>query len=480
MASRLWEGLRALRPRSRLRFRNCASSSSSAPNPNKDSRKGTAEGAAGKDASIHTGEDEGSRGVRVRPLTYGSVRNGQACVRKAWFRRRYGDRNLRGEEKNGVSQLQIYYSRNFRRVALRQFEGKGIHMIDHELTFEDASKLTDEYIRKKEYRYIGNAKFHIPDLSLAARCDVIQNVDDPSSSNSVHPTINIILIKASKMKPPPRTVAKELAYIWYIARLSGYTIQKALAIGANPKQPLLSQNTNLCRELDLTAMAEKELEKIEKEIKDFDQKTGMDATEAPDKNPSPHCKNCALLKDCVGKNITYGLWDLPRMQSKNLKKILDNEGELDVVKISGDALTPNQRLNWLSMRTQTPLVDIEALKAMLSPSESSAPYYYLDFEHINPVIALFEGKKPFETVITQFSVHKSTVHPYHEREADININKTDNINYIENATAAGTLVRYEYLCDGTSASLEELAVQLLEALGDTGTVLFFYFISSLF
>eukprot|EP00466_Bigelowiella_natans_P013075 jgi/Bigna1/72527/fgenesh1_pg.20_\ len=87
-----------------------------------------------------------------------------------------------------------------------------------------------------------------------------------------------------------------------------------------------------------------------------------------------------------------------------------------------------------------------ALMASLN-AISGPPYYYLDFEHLTSAIPLFDGVRPFEPIITQFSLHRM--------DSD----------YCGGGDASSSsLQHFEYLSDGSVGSLRELCLRLLSQL----------------
>lgn len=175
------------------------------------------------------------------------------------------------------------------------------------------------------------------------------------------------------------------------------------------------------------------------------------------KGRSAHCTAFALINPQVPK---YSVHDLNRIgKSPKLLKTLLDEGILEINDIplddrlkpkkSRDPLKPSKPRKYnqvLVHKNQEPLIDLESLRAELDGLKF--PLYFLDYETYPTAIPPFDGYRPYQQIVFQYSLH------------------------ILNDPSGEPTHFDELILDGDPA--ERIAKSLKEKIGDTGTVISWY------
>ena len=155
------------------------------------------------------------------------------------------------------------------------------------------------------------------------------------------------------------------------------------------------------------------------------------------------CKNCRMFKQCIGKNIEYHIFDLPRLShlefdelSKiNINQIKDIPNEIE--------LTEPQKIVKEAVINDTVFVSPNLL---LDLEKIQFPVYYLDFESVMTIYPLYENINPHTQIVTQYSLHKSN---------DLNTEPE----------------HFEFIADHTKDDRKTLAEQLIKDIGDIGSII---------
>ena len=165
----------------------------------------------------------------------------------------------------------------------------------------------------------------------------------------------------------------------------------------------------------------------------------------PDIATGRHCTKpykCEFRKHC-SPNTEFPVTLLPKL-TDNQKRELANLGITEIRDILSDRvhLTPKQKMIVETTRSGiaycNPIV-AETLKSL------KFPLYFLDFESINPALPVYPITHPYEVIAVQWSIHR--------------------------LDADGGVRHFEFLADDDEDPRRELASQLVEALGDVGTIL---------
>lgn len=122
------------------------------------------------------------------------------------------------------------------------------------------------------------------------------------------------------------------------------------------------------------------------------------------KGRSSHCTTFAYNNR--EKNVpAYSVHDLNRIgnSKKYLTELLD-AGILDMKDVPVDERLQNKKLNQVLVhKSQKPMVNGESLKAELD--SLSFPIYFLDYETCPTAIPRYNGYKPYQHIVFQYSLH---------------------------------------------------------------------------
>lgn len=162
-------------------------------------------------------------------------------------------------------------------------------------------------------------------------------------------------------------------------------------------------------------------------------------------------KQCHSPYDCVfteycWKNIPEdSIYDIAGgLSPKKLETLLDM-GILKMKDIPEDYVTNGNGLRHMrAVKTQKVFIDPEAIKRELAPLEY--PLHFLDYETFNPAIPLFDGYKPYQRVVFQYSLHVKK-------------------------SPKAKLKHYQYLSTEIEDPTDDLADSLSEAIGEQGNII---------
>ena len=94
--------------------------------------------------------------------------------------------------------------------------------------------------------------------------------------------------------------------------------------------------------------------------------------------------------------------------------------------------------------TQETLIDKDNIRAFID--DLTYPLYYLDFETINPSIPLYDGSRPYQASVFQYSLHKQ-------------------------ASATAEVEHMDFLGDPSEDPRLAFAEQMIRDCGDSGDIL---------
>lgn len=119
-----------------------------------------------------------------------------------------------------------------------------------------------------------------------------------------------------------------------------------------------------------------------------------------------HCfnpKTCMYPQVCFPDLRDYPIYDLNRGSKKQYRELLD----MGVTKVEDipDTFSTNfkQKLQIQSARQGKPIINREAIDKQLTQLEY--PLYFLDYETYAEAIPMYEGYKPYQQAVTQYSIH---------------------------------------------------------------------------
>lgn len=161
-----------------------------------------------------------------------------------------------------------------------------------------------------------------------------------------------------------------------------------------------------------------------------------------------HClnpKTCIFPDHCFPNLPDYLIYDLGRASKKQYHELIDMGVQL--VKDIPDTFTRNfkQRLQIQSARTDKPIIDRDGIKRELNKLE--LPLYFLDYETYSEALPLYDGYKPYQQAVTQFSIH------------------------VARSPDSDEFEHYECLATDHGDSARLLSTELCKVIGDTGTII---------
>ncbi len=154
---------------------------------------------------------------------------------------------------------------------------------------------------------------------------------------------------------------------------------------------------------------------------------------------------CIYPDHCFSNLPDGSIYELGRASKKQYSELLDMGVEL--VKDIPDTFPSNykQRLQIQSARQNQAIIDHDAIAEELSNLEY--PIYFLDYETYGEALPMYDGYKPYQQAVTQFSIHVAR-HP-----------DSDEFEH------------YECLATEAGDPAQHLATELCNVIGETGSVI---------
>lgn len=163
-----------------------------------------------------------------------------------------------------------------------------------------------------------------------------------------------------------------------------------------------------------------------------------------------HCvkpKTCSFPSICFPDLPQYSIYDLSRATEKQLRDLSDLN--ITLLRDIPEGFTTNfkQKLQIQTTRTQQSIIDTAAITHELERLEF--PLYFLDYETFGPALPMYDNYAPYQMITNQFSIHVVR-HPEDQPEQ---------------------FEHYEYIATQPTDPSTEIATQLCEVIGETGTII---------
>jgi hypothetical protein len=114
-------------------------------------------------------------------------------------------------------------------------------------------------------------------------------------------------------------------------------------------------------------------------------------------------KTCPCIQLCHPELPEYPIYDIPRLREGKARD-LKERGILAIEEIPDDyPLSDRQRKNVVAVKSGKPFIDINAIENKLAQLEY--PLYFLDYETFNPGRPYYDGYRPFQHIVFQYSLH---------------------------------------------------------------------------
>ena len=133
----------------------------------------------------------------------------------------------------------------------------------------------------------------------------------------------------------------------------------------------------------------------------------IESHEVPNVDIGNHCSapyDCDFKGTCWKHVPDYSVFNISRL-NKDKKFDLYNQGviTLDQIDLSKVSLNPNQVLQVQSEVNGTTHIDIDEIRNFTNGL--SYPLYFLDFETIGPAVPKYNGSRPYQQLVFQYSLH---------------------------------------------------------------------------
>lgn len=201
----------------------------------------------------------------------------------------------------------------------------------------------------------------------------------------------------------------DIAIQAFVARSSGVALASvSLAhIDSSWVYPGGSDYQGLLLENDLTSEAFGREAEVKAWIADAQAIAGKSSE--PAMGTGKHCGQpyeCGFFAYCQGQEpqAQYPVGWLPRIQTKALKALVEEDGVKDLRKVPDDLL--NERQLRVKAHTLSNQVYFDAPGAAADLAAHKLPAYFLDFETIQFAVPIWKGTRPYQQIPFQFSVHR--------------------------------------------------------------------------
>ena len=175
------------------------------------------------------------------------------------------------------------------------------------------------------------------------------------------------------------------------------------------------------------------LPRIPNEVRRF--KNVIESPEVPNVDIGNHCSDpydCDFKGTCWKHIPDYSVFNISRL-NKDKKFHLYNQGviTLDQIDLGQTDLNPNQVLQVQSEINGTSHIDIDEIRNFTNGL--NYPLYFLDFETIGPAVPKYDGSRPYQQLVFQYSLHiqESSTSKLEHREYLADPSQDPRIGFIE-------------------------------------------------
>lgn len=112
---------------------------------------------------------------------------------------------------------------------------------------------------------------------------------------------------------------------------------------------------------------------------------------------------CPCSNYCYPDLPEYSIFDLTRIRQAKAKALYASGVRTLTDLPASYRLSPAQALQVEVLRSGQPVVDVGAIRRMLSSLEY--PLHFLDYESWNPALPMFDGYRPYQQMVFQYSLH---------------------------------------------------------------------------
>ena len=164
-------------------------------------------------------------------------------------------------------------------------------------------------------------------------------------------------------------------------------------------------------------------------------KNVIESSEIPKIDIGPHCSepyDCDFKGTCWKNIPDYSVFDISRLNTDR-KFDLYNKGviTLNQIDLGEESLNPNQVLQVQSEINGTSYID--NIKIRKFTEGLNYPLYFLDFETVGPAVPVYDGSRPYQQLVFQYSLHKqeTLISSIEHKEYLANPSQDSRIGFIE-------------------------------------------------
>lgn len=280
--------------------------------------------------------------------------------------------------------------------------------------------------------------------NLTTICDIVEVLGERE--------VAITEIKASTSVKDKHRI--DLAYQRYVLEQCGFKVSRCSVLLVNNKYIRSGEidPQELFVQEEITEAVARELGFIAAEVEKA--LAVLESPTVPDLSPS-HCGT--LDKDSLSAWVDIyrtlkpipekSIYDLPAVTPQQIGEFEDS-GILTIADIPEDTFLSKKQREAVDV-LQSGEIRIDQGKIASFLRAVQYPVYFLDYEGCMDAIPPFEGTKPYQQIVIQWSLH---VLP----------------------SPGGELEHYEYIHQSTESPFEAVSASLRERLGDTGSVIVWY------
>ncbi len=365
------------------------------------------------------------RGVTMpNYLTKSKYLYGVQCHKRIWNEDKHPDRAA----KISISQQRRFDQSKDVGILARDYfpEGVLINAIDPLVSVEQ----TKEAIKRGD-SCIFEASFTFNDVLV--KCDILQK--DSKSWRLTE-------VKASTSVKEEHL--QDLAIQKYVLTEHGLSISETQLMFINSKDCVYPDLSNLFTIEDVTDQVNQLMDDVHSNVEKF--KTILNGNDEPQVLIGDHCDKpytCPFKKTYCWKSVPKkSIFTISRL-NRNKKNDFIKKGIFGLKDVPADyPLSDRQRTYVNSVQDEQPEIDIPAIQSLLT--ELEYPIHFLDFETDNPPIPIFDGLRPYQQFLFQYSCH---------------VLQQD-----------GSVTHHEYLHTDMSDPREQLLASLLNHISTNGSI----------
>jgi hypothetical protein len=132
----------------------------------------------------------------------------------------------------------------------------------------------------------------------------------------------------------------------------------------------------------------------------------LNSGKIPEVSIGKHCNapyTCDFIGHCWKDVPDYSVFNISRLNADKCFELFER-GVLNVSDVPEDfGLSENQRLQVEAEKNKTEFIDQEKIKDFLG--SLNYPLYHLDFETMGHAVPIFDGSRPYQQIVFQYSLH---------------------------------------------------------------------------